>query len=370
MSASADDFFDDRGALRLLVNMSDVAETKLELATFRDGHIQLHRRLQALLRLGPEMAQARQDLGPIRDDLTALEDRIDALEQEMVGTQGRLSLMASMPGWVAQLGMIRGAMNAKIGPEVQDALGAGQQLALFTTEFVELVDYLDHPEVSLLRSSLPPAGTERNGRGEVLLHKFERALTGQSEEDSLREGLAGDLRRWLVDLHETRRQINRMASALSQVPLTSHPIVDGIDDYISSYAPALDGLQWIIDSGRWSWAVDLNADLLTSAGVLAHQMRTLIFGELKVPEAQNLVQSALDWMEQQHRNLLSDLDVIDSNWRLQEDMIDQNQMRLQTIQESLGTLAVSFDQVEEVARRELEAASDAEVTDDLVQTLA
>jgi len=361
LEESQDFFDDDTGLLNTelgglevaFTGLADIADLRAALAAFRDSHRQTFRRISAFLRASAELEAARQDLGPIREDLIGLVGLIEVLALDMEAVEGRLELMASMPGWVARLGLMRGAMDAHLGPEVQAALAGGAQLAVFATEYLDAVAVLS--ELDLFQASTPPADTQKDGPGEQLFHLVERLLSGQSQDATAPDQAVHALRNWLRQLHRVRGQLVRARSAVGRIPQTSHPAVTELERLIEAHTPYLDGLQWIMDSGHWSWAASLNAGIATQAGLLAHRARLLFFNTLKLPRAHELLQDVLNWLEDQNQRLLQEQAALDTEGQLQAASLEHEGQEANRLSAALDQLADILDDEVELKQVELQA---------------
>lgn len=346
--ATAGEAFDDGGALQFLSGLSEAADLKRHLARVGDHHTTLYRRLAALRRMRGEMEQARQDLGPIATDLASMIETIDALEQDMKGTQNRLALVSAAPGWVARLAVLRASMDAALGDEVQEALGAGHTQALFGTQLLGLIDFLDNAaQVSLFRGPTPPASTGRDGVGAAILHHLDLLLSARSQDTDAAEGLEQRVQGWLAELSALRQQLGHLSLALARVPRTEHAAVDRLDEYIASYSPNLDGLAWAIDSGRWSWAMRVNADLAGQAGMLSYRIRqTLLGGAARVPKVGELTRSLIDWLNLQRRALLAEIGAEESHLNSHTVALERQRAELERVQSWVDALAEALTEEE------------------------
>ena len=357
----------DEGTLAGLSGLVAAADLRLALQTLHDGHRPLAWQLQSLLRLEGQLQQAQRTLGPLDEDLAGLIEQIDTLEEDIIATRGRLALQAAIPGWTVRVGMVGGVMDTLFGDEVLAALEAARPGAEFEGETKDLVEYIrDSEAISLLRGD-PPPSLVPGGTGGQIIADVELLRSGSRAEhdgggaayDLVEETIANRMRAWQAELRVVGEQLTHLARALSRVRPVQHPLVDDLFTFLGDHQPALDGAQWLLDRGWWGTLLQWNTGGLGQAGVLAHQVRSLLQSGLQdLPKVSEYLGQVIAWLDGTRADLYRELEALDPDVERLNESIEGEGRRVEEMEENLDGLQTLIAAAEESLQRNVDILPD------------
>lgn len=251
-------------------------------------HRRMQLRVRALLAIEGEIGTASQSMAHVADEIEEFSDRLERLRRDLESATGRAEVMAQTPLWLIRLSFMREAMEATITPSTLSRLQKSSLQGILNEEYNELIE-------DIRDIGLPSVADveELTREGRTVITQFEQALSGR---DGVPEGLVRRILAYRTRLFDLQSRYSQIDAAMQSVPTHEHDAVNRLNRIIDDRSPLLDGLRYLIDGGQWTTLGQFNAQLVTSAGLLAFTLRRALFGVVLPPDLQNLIDRVTEFL--------------------------------------------------------------------------
>ena len=305
-------------ALALFRNIELKADMDAALDELLSSHQRVQARQQALANLSDHLRRGQASyLSALQGDLNALADRIASQRRSMRSVHRRLEIMSALPRWQVQVATIRARAESTISPSTRADLAADEDRFRLSVAYETLIEDLSRIQGE---SSLDLETFVEDGKD--LTSAFDQALGGRENSPG---ALIERLDRYYQDISRVRAAYGQMRSAMGRVPQHQSPAVDGLNNYLSSRSPLMDGLRWLVDNGQWAALGNPIDSMASLPGLTAFWIRRQILKiELTATVKDLLENTIVGRLESWHADLQEELAVTSQNTDLLEEVVKED----------------------------------------------
>jgi len=281
-----------------------VADANLQINRARDNHRQVLQRHQALFALASEIPQGqRAYLALLRNDLLDVADRIRAIRSDMEDSNRRLQIMSATASWMLRISALRGHIESLISETTRQDLIRDRDRIRFSDAYESMINRLR--DLDLEGSTRID---ELEDTWKSLISRFEQALSGREETP---EDLVRELRSWRNEVARATHAYRRALYAYASVPKQTHVLVTSFNQYIDSHYPLLEGIRWMVDSGRWADLGKLSDKIVSLPGLASfHLSRSVLALPIDIP-TKNFINRLTAWLDSEHESIEEELRIAD-----------------------------------------------------------